>query len=73
MQQNNSASGSRKLALAMAGDWQNVSVDVPVTEDTRFVLLHLAVMQKTPSIQAGVVQFPAHYVDDVKMEILSRP
>jgi hypothetical protein len=73
LRQNNSASGSRRQALAVPHEWQEVSVEVPITSETRSVLLHLAVMQDSPSIQSGVVQFPGHYVDDVKVEFLSRP
>jgi hypothetical protein len=73
LQQNNSASGSRTLALTSAREWKDVFVEVPVTSETRFVLLHLAVMQNAPAVQAGVVQFPAHYMDDVSVEVLSRP
>lgn len=73
LRQNNSAAGSRKLALSASREWQELSVEVPVTPRTQFVLVHLAVIQNAPSIQAGAVQFPGQYVDDVKMELVSRP
>jgi hypothetical protein len=73
LQQNNSAAGSRKLALSTSGEWREVSAEVPITAQTRFVVLHLAVIQTTPVIHTGVVQFPGQYVDDVKVEILARP
>ncbi len=73
LRQNSSASGSRRLALSATREWQELSVEVPVTPRTQFVLVHLAVIQNAPSIQAGAVQFPGQYVDDVKVELVSRP
>ena len=73
LRQNNSASSFRRLALAAGGGWQDISVEVPVTPQTQFVLLHLAVSQDAPKIPSGVVQFPGHYMDDVKLELLHRP
>ena len=73
LQQNNSASVSRRLVLSALREWQDVSVEVPITSQTRLVLLHLAVQQTSPAIEAGVIHFPGQYVDDVKLEVVSRP
>lgn len=73
LQQNNSATGSRRAALKGTGRWQDVSVELPITRETRFVVLHLAVVQEQPTLKSGVVQFPGHFMDDVKMELLTRP
>lgn len=73
IRQNNSAAGSRRMALSASREWQDLSVEVPVTPRTQFVLVHLAVIQNAPSIEAGAVQFPGQYVDDVKLELVSRP
>lgn len=73
LRQNNSASSFRRLALSPAGGWQDISVEIPVTPQTQFVLLHLAVSQDAPKIPSGVVQFPSQYMDDVKLELLNRP
>jgi hypothetical protein len=36
------------------------------------VLLHLAVIRRAPIIQSGAVHFSGHYLDDVKLELVSR-
>jgi hypothetical protein len=71
LQQNNSATGSRRAVLMGTGQWQDVSVEVPITRETRYVMLHLAMVQEQPIIESGSVQFPAHLMDDVKLEIVS--
>jgi hypothetical protein len=71
LQQNNSATGSRRAVLAGTGQWQDVSVEVPITRETRYVMLHLAMVQEQPIIESGSVQFPAHLMDDVKLDIIS--
>ena len=48
-------------------------MEVPVSSETRFMLLHFAVIQNAPALQAGVVEFPAHYMDEVKVEVVSKP
>jgi hypothetical protein len=73
LQQNNSATGSRRAVLTGAGRWQEVSVEVPISRETRFVVLHLAVVQEQPTLTSGIVQFPAHFMDDVKVELITRP
>jgi hypothetical protein len=73
LQKNNSASGSRTLPFSTAREWRDVSVEVPVTPETRYVMLHLAAIQTTPEIQSGAVKFSGQYVDDVKVELLNRP
>ena len=70
-QQNNSASGSRRLPLTGAQKWNEVSVEIPITPRTRYVLLHLAVIQEHPVHPAGAVQFPGIYMDDVKLELVT--
>lgn len=71
LQQNNSATGSRRAVLTVTGQWQDVSVEVPITRETRYVMLHLAMVQEQPIIESGSVQFPAHLMDDVKLDIIS--
>jgi hypothetical protein len=73
LRQNSSASGARMRALSTTGEWQDMSVEVPVTPRTRFILLHLAVIQNAPLLQAGAVRFPGQYMDDVRVELLTRP
>ncbi len=71
LQQNNSATGSRRAVLTSTLQWQDVSVEVPITRDTRYVMLHLAMVQEQPVLESGSVQFRAHFMDDVKLEIVS--
>jgi hypothetical protein len=73
LRQNSSAYGARMRALPADGGWQDMSVEVPVTSRTQFVLLHLAVIQNAPVLQTGAVSFPGQYMDDVKVELLTRP
>jgi hypothetical protein len=71
-QQNGSATGSRMLPLVANRQWQAVSVEVPLSPQTQFVLLHLAAIRKTPIIQTGAVRFSGHYLDDITLELVSR-
>ena len=73
LRQHSSAAGLRKVALPSAQEWKQVSVEVPITPETRFVVLHLAVVQEQPALKFGVVQFPSHFMDDVKVELITRP
>ncbi|WP_397385297.1 hypothetical protein [Prosthecobacter sp.] len=71
LQQNNSAAGSRRAVLTGSPHWHDVSVEVPITRETRYVMLHLAMVQEQPTLKYGAVQFQAHFMDDVKLEIVS--
>ena len=46
-------------------------MEIPITPRTRYVLLHLAVIQEHPVHPAGAVQFPGIYMDDVKLELVT--
>ena len=73
LRQHASAAGLRKVALSSAQEWKQVSVEVPITPETRYVMLHLAIVQDRPTIKSGVVQFSGHFMDDVKVELITRP
>ncbi len=73
LRQHSSAAGLRKVALSSAQEWKQVSVEVPITPETRYVILHLAIVQDRPALESGVVQFPGHFMDDVKVELITRP
>jgi hypothetical protein len=60
-------------ALSATGEWQEMSVEVPVTPRTQFVLVHLAVIQNAPMLETGAVRFPSQYMDDVRVELVTRP
>ncbi len=64
------ASASRKVALSSGGTWKEVAVDVPLSPQTRYLVLHLAIAQDQPQLSSGSVNFPGHFVDDVQVSIL---
>lgn len=72
LQQNNNASGSRRAVLTEPGRWQEVSVELAITSQTRFLVLHLAVDQERPTLTSGTVHFSGHFMDDVKVELIPR-
>ena len=73
LQQRSCATASRRLPLPeTAGSWREVSIEVPLTRTTRYMVLHLAVDQNQPALAEGAVRFPHHYVDDVKISVLHR-
>ena len=71
LRQNSSASGSRRHLLGGGAQWQEVSVEVPVTDRASRLMLHLSVIQEYPVIRSGAVRFPGHYMDDVRVELVS--
>lgn len=73
LQQRSCATASRRLPLPETpGSWREVSIEVPLTRTTRYMVLHLAVDQNQPALAEGAVRFPHHYVDDVKISVLHR-
>jgi hypothetical protein len=73
VRENSTATALRKFPMRGDGVWQEATVDVPVTAQTRFVLVHLAVLLVKPFPPVGPVQFGGHYLDAVKLELLSQP
>jgi hypothetical protein len=73
LRHHSSAAGLRKVALSPAQEWQQVSVEMPITPETRYIILHLAVVQDRPALESGVVHFPGHFMDDVKVVLVTRP
>lgn len=69
--ENASAAISRMVPLIGNRQWQDVSVEVPISLKTQFVLLHLVVFRELPVIASGAVRFRGHYLDDVKLELLA--
>lgn len=70
--QNSSATSSRTVPMVGNCQWQDVSVEIPISPKTQFVLLHLAVVRQAPTIETGAVRFSGHYLDDVRLELVSR-
>lgn len=73
VRENGSSSSWRTFPMVGHCQWQEVSVEVPISPKTQFVLLHLAVTRKSPAIKSGSVHFSGHYLDDVKLELVSGP
>lgn len=73
VRENSAATALRKVPLQSDGGWQEAAVEVPVSPQTRFILVHLAVLRVKPYPPAEPVQFGGHYLDDVKLELLTRP
>lgn len=73
VRENSASVAGRKFPMKGDGVWQEAVVEVPVSPQTRFVLAHLAVLRRKPFPPVEPVRFGAHYVDDVKLELLTQP
>lgn len=62
----------RKMPLKGDGRWKACAVELPVTRETKYVLVHLAVFQRKPYPPSAPVQFSGHYIDDMNL-LISRP
>lgn len=71
LRQITSASGSRRVHLRGDGRWQEVSAGIPIPPGTRYFVLHLAVEKDDPNFARGIVEFPAHFLDEVTLEVVS--
>lgn len=71
VRENSASVAARKFPMKGDGIWQEAMAEVPVSPQTRYVLVHLAVLRRKPFPPAAPVTFNAHYLDDVKCEILS--
>jgi hypothetical protein len=61
---------SRILPIKRDGSWQQNSVETFASPQTRYVLIHLAMVRRFPHDSPEPVQFRGHYLDDVKLEFL---
>ena len=71
LRQHNSASGSRMIPLIGNRTWQDLSIEIPVTQKTQFVLLHLAVTQRAPILEAGTTTFTHQFMDDISVDLVT--
>ncbi len=69
--ENSAAIASRKLPLKGDGSWKSINVMMPLPPQARHALVHVAVMRAKPARSAEPVEFGSHYVDDVKLELIS--
>jgi hypothetical protein len=73
VRENSASVALRKVPMKGDGVWQEATAEVPVSSQTRFILVHLAVLRRKPYPPAEPVQFGGHYLDAVKLELLTRP
>jgi len=71
MHENSASDAKRKFPINGNGAWQRAMVEVAVTPQSRFALMHLAMQRRKPYPPTEPVRFPAHYVDGVKLELFS--
>lgn len=69
--ENSASVAARKMPLKGDGKWLPVNVVMPLPPQARYILVHVAIMRSKPARSAAPVQFTGHYVDDVKLEIVS--
>ena len=60
----------RELVAKKDGHWQQLTVTMVLPPNADFLVFECAVSQRTPVLHAGVAEFPAHYVDDVRVSLL---
>jgi hypothetical protein len=58
------------VATGEPGHWQRVSVTMALPANADFLVFECAVVQKRPAAFEGSAEFPAHYLDDVRVRIL---
>ncbi len=73
VRENSAAVAARRIPMVGDGVWQAAVVEVPVSSQTRFVLVHVAVQRQKPYPPVEPVQFGGHYLDDVKLELFTKP
>jgi hypothetical protein len=69
----NEASASlaqREIVAQEGGRWQRVSVTMLLPANADFLVFECSVVQRQPVVAQGVAEFPAHYLDDVRVRIL---
>lgn len=60
----------RDVAAGTPGEWQRVGVTMLFPDNGDYLVFECAVVQRQPVITAGVAEFPAHYVDDVRVRVI---
>lgn len=64
---------TRRFPMPRNDQWQDVTAEVPLSPQARYVLLHLAVLRVEPPLSMEPVHFSAHYLDAVKLELITPP
>lgn len=69
VRENSASVAARKIPMTGHGVWQGGTVEMPVSAQTRFALVHLAIQRRKPFPSSEPVHFSGHYLDDVKLEL----
>ena len=68
--QASSSLSQRETPVQQAGSWQHLSVTMLLSPSADFLVFECAVVQREPVVERGAAEFPAHYVDDVRVRLL---
>ena len=66
------ATGSRIVPITNPGTWQEITQELTISAETRFVLIHVAMVQSFPNRTSGNARFVAHYADDLRLDVIRR-
>jgi hypothetical protein len=66
------ATGSRIVPITAPGTWQELSQELVVPPETRFVLIHISMVKALPKRGSGVALFTGHYVDDLRLDLMRK-
>ena len=66
------ATGSRIVPITTPGTWQEITQELIIPPETRFVLVHVAMVQSLPDRTSGNARFAAHYADDLRLDLIRR-
>ncbi len=60
----------REIVAEPGGRWQRVSVTMLLPMNADFLVFECAAVQRKPAVVQGVAEFPAHYVDNVRVRLI---
>ncbi|MEI6713215.1 MAG: hypothetical protein WCO60_05650 [Verrucomicrobiota bacterium] len=66
------ATGSRIVPITTTGTWQEITQELLIPPATRFVLIHVAMVQAVPKRTSGIAQFSGHYLDDIRLDLIRK-
>jgi hypothetical protein len=61
----------REIVAEPSSQWQHLSVTMTLPQTANFLVFEFAVVQRKPAIKQGAAHFPAHYLDDVRVRVLT--
>ena len=72
IRETNMAAGSRIVPIATPRTWQKITQELIIPPETRFVLIHVSMVQSLPKRTSGDARFAAHYVDDLRLDVIPK-